>query len=253
MNISMSDRISSGDVLVGGIVNIFAPAFVETYCRSGADFIFIDHEHGLKDLGDIQNAIIVADACGVPALVRVGDRSCNFVGRVLDAGAAGILFPHVCTAEEAAELVSWCRYKPQGTRALGYNRAWSRHAPDDRVQRSKIDKAVVCIMAIEDLQGADNLASILATDGVSGVAMGPGDLSLELNVDSWDAPELVKLLDDMAKVAASFPGKGLMRLALSRQQAARHVQGGANMLVAHHDVVLIKEMYTKLFADLAGR
>jgi 2-keto-3-deoxy-L-rhamnonate aldolase RhmA len=246
----MKQRIESGDLLVGGTINIFNPAFVEMYCVSGADFIMLDLEHNMKDFSGVQSVIMTADLYQVPVIVRPGEHSSNLVGRLLDAGAAGIVFPQVRTAEEAAELVSWCRYKPQGIRALGYARSWARHEANDPPQRQRANNDVVCLMVIEDLEGAKNMTDILNVDGVTGVAIGPGDLALEIGAATWDAPELTKLLSEMAATASAVPGKALMRFTLSGEQAAKNAQSGANMLILHHDVVLVKQMYANLVSTV---
>jgi 4-hydroxy-2-oxoheptanedioate aldolase len=250
MRAGLKQRIESGDLLIGGTINIFNPAFIEMYCAAGADFIMLDLEHNLKDFTGVLSVIMTADLYQVPVIVRPGEHSSNLVGRLLDAGAAGMVFPQVGTAKEAAELVSWCRYKPQGVRALGYARSWALHQANDPPQRRQANNDVVCLMVIEDLEGARNLTEILNVDGVTGVAMGPGDLALEIGAATWDAPELTKLLGEMAATASAVPGKALMRFTLSGEQAGKNAQSGANMLILHHDVMLVKQMYTDLISTV---
>jgi 2-keto-3-deoxy-L-rhamnonate aldolase RhmA len=246
----MNERIQSGATLIGGTINILAPAFVETFCAAGPDFIMLDLEHNLKDFSAVQSAIITADLYNVPVLVRPGEHSSNLVGRLLDAGAAGFVFPQVRTAKEAAEFISWCRYKPLGIRALGYNRSWARYEANDPLPREQANNDVFCLMVIEDVEGANNISSILDVDGVSGVAFGPGDLALEIGAKTWDDPRLVELLDRMAAATAAMPGKAMMRFTQTPEQARQNVASGANMMIMHHDVMLIRKMYTDHIASL---
>jgi len=246
---TIKDRLQSGDVLIGPVLNIVHPTMVELCCGAGADFLFIDFEHGLRDYSDVANALITAELDGVPALVRLGERSANLVARMLDAGAAGILFPHVSTAAEAAELVSWCRYKPLGVRGSGFARATLRHEGSEYERRQAASQQVACIMIIESLEGKDNLAEILAVDGVTGVAVGPGDLSLELGISDWNDRRIIQLLDEMAAVVKQTPGRALLRLALTSEEAAAHVARGANMILVTHDTHLIKNMYAGIFRN----
>jgi 2-keto-3-deoxy-L-rhamnonate aldolase RhmA len=246
---TIKDRLQSGDVLIGPVLNIVHPTMVELCCGAGADFLFIDFEHGLRDYSDVANALITAELDGVPALVRLGERSANLVARMLDAGAAGILFPHVSTAAEAAELVSWCRYKPLGVRGSGFARATLHHEGSEYERRQAASQQVACFMIIESLEGKDNLAEILAVDGVTGVAIGPGDLSLELGISDWNDRRVIQLLDEMAAVVKQTPGRALLRLALTSAEAAAHVAGGANMILVTHDTHLIKNMYAGIFRN----
>ncbi|MEA5429427.1 HpcH/HpaI aldolase family protein [Arcicella lustrica] len=252
-NTKLKDRLNHGEVLKGAVINIAHPIMIETVCAAGADFLFLDFEHGLRDYNDIGQAIATAELSGVSTLVRLGERSANLVERMLDGGAAGIIFPHVETAEEAAELVSWCRYKPLGFRGSGFARASINYNGNEYERRQQASKDVVCIMIIENLKGKENLAKILAVEGVTGVAIGPGDLSMELGVSSWKHPKVVQTLDEMAAVVKSFPNRALLRLALTPDEAVQHVNSGANMIILTHDWQLIKNTYSGLFKDIANK
>lgn len=245
------NRLAAGDVLIGPVVNIVHPTMVELCCGAGADFLFIDFEHGLRDYNDVATALITAELCDTPALVRLGERSANLVTRMLDAGAAGFLFPHVSTAEEAAMLVSWCRYQPVGVRGSGFARATLRHDGNEYDRRQQASRDVVCIMVVEDLEGKANLEEILAVDGVTGVAIGPGDLSLELGISDWADPRITQLLDEMTTVVKKYPDRALLRLALDASEAAAHAAAGANLILLTHDVSLIKSMYAGMFRGYA--
>jgi 2-keto-3-deoxy-L-rhamnonate aldolase RhmA len=253
LKVGLKDRLSKGEILKGAVINMAHPLMIETVCAAGADFLFLDFEHGLRDYNDIGQAIITAELSGVPALVRLGERSPNLVERMLDGGAAGIIFPHVETAEEAAELVSWCRYKPLGVRGSGFTRASINYNGLEYDRRQQASKDVVCIMIVENLKGKENLAKILAVEGVTGVAIGPGDLSMELGVSSWKHPKVVQTLDEMAAVVKSVPKSTMLRLALTPDEAVQHINSGANMILLTHDWQLIKSMYSSLFKDITNK
>lgn len=249
----LKDRLSHGEILKGAVINIAHPTMIEVVCAAGADFLFLDFQHGLRDYNDIGGAIITAELYDVPVLVRIGERSSNLVERMLDGGASGLIFPHVETAEEAAKLVSWSRYKPLGVRGSGFARGSISYKGNEYERRQQASKDVVCIMIIENLKGKENLSKILAVEGVTGVAIGPGDLSMELGVSDWKHPKVVKALDEMAVVVKSIPNKALLRLALTPEQAVKHVNSGSNMILVTHDVSLIKGMYSNLFKGITDK
>jgi 2-keto-3-deoxy-L-rhamnonate aldolase RhmA len=250
---NIKERLQNGEILKGAVINIAHPIMIETVCAAGADFLFLDFEHGLRDYNDIGTSIMAAQLSGVPTLVRLGERSANLVERMLDGGAAGFIFPHVETAEEAAELVAWCRYKPLGVRGSGFARASIPFKGIEYDRRQQASKDVVCIMIIENLKGKENLAKILAVEGVTGVAIGPGDLSMELGVSDWKHPKVTKILDEMAVIIKSFPKSAFLRLALMPDEAVQHVASGANMIIVTHDWQLIKNMYAGLFKDISTK
>jgi 2-keto-3-deoxy-L-rhamnonate aldolase RhmA len=249
MSSPLNQRIAAGEVLFGNVLNMTNTTMVEICCGAGADFLFLDFEHGLRDFSDIASAIITADLCGTPALVRVGERSPNLVARMLDAGAAGIIFPHVSTAAEAAELVSWCRYKPLGQRGSGLARGFLRHVGSEFDRRMQANRDVACMMIVEDMEGMANVREIAAVDGVTGIGIGPGDLSMALGAASWDDERVTSALDAMTLAARQQPGCAVMRLAVDTAAVADLVQKGVNMVLATHDAHLIKDMYRTLFKE----
>jgi 2-dehydro-3-deoxyglucarate aldolase len=108
-------------------------------------------------------------------------------------------------------------------------------------------------MIVESLKGKENLSKIVAVQGVTGVAIGPGDISMELGVSDWKDPKVVQVLDEMAAVVKSFPNKAFLRLALTPEEAVQNVNSGANMILLTHDVQLIKAMYSGLFKDITNK
>jgi 2-keto-3-deoxy-L-rhamnonate aldolase RhmA len=93
MTRQIKPRLAQGDVLIGAVINMTNPTMIELVCGAGADFLFLDFEHGLRDYSDVQGALIAAEMCNTPALVRLGERNSNLAERMLDAGAAGADFP----------------------------------------------------------------------------------------------------------------------------------------------------------------
>jgi 2-keto-3-deoxy-L-rhamnonate aldolase RhmA len=250
MTRQIKPRLERGDILVGAVINMTNPTMIELVCGAGADFLFLDFEHGLRDYSDIQGALIAAELCDTPALVRMGERNANLAERMLDAGAAGLIFPHVRSAQEAAELVSWCRYKPLGTRGSGLARGFLRHQGNEYDRRQQANQDVACIMIVEDLEGARNLDAILAVDGVTGVAIGPGDISMELGAKHWGDPRVGKVLDDMAATIRAHAGAGHLRLCLDPAEMPALRAAGANMVIVNHDAHLIKAMYHNLIGGI---
>ena len=53
-------------------------------------------------------------ARGIAPMVRVPGSHYHLIAPMLDAGVMGIMVPMVETAEQAASIASWCRYRPRG-------------------------------------------------------------------------------------------------------------------------------------------
>ncbi len=82
------------------------------------DAVWLCTEHVPNDWLSLENQIRAARIHDVDALVRVGRGSYSDYIRPFEAGAAGIIVPHVANEEEARQIVEWVRFHPAGKRAL---------------------------------------------------------------------------------------------------------------------------------------
>jgi 4-hydroxy-2-oxoheptanedioate aldolase len=118
--------LADDGTVYGLICSIPSPTLVEMIGCAGYDFVVIDTEHTLVDPQQLENMIRAAEAVGVTPFVRVGssgdtvDAAASL--RALDAGALGIVVPHVRTADEAAAAVRAARYAPEGMRSVNGGR-----------------------------------------------------------------------------------------------------------------------------------
>src|ERR687897_1619551 len=85
---------------------------------AGYDFLFIDMEHNSMSIDLAAQISIAAQDAGITPVVRVPDFQHFHATRALDAGAQGIVVPHVDTPEVAARMVSYCKYPPVGHRSV---------------------------------------------------------------------------------------------------------------------------------------
>lgn len=116
---------------------------------------------------------------GASALVRVPSHDPALIGRALDLGAAGVIVPLVNTPAEAAAVVAACRYPPAGRRSYGPVRASLLYGSD---YAARANDAVSVFVMIETEQGLANLEAICDTPGLTGVFIGPIDLSYALGL-----------------------------------------------------------------------
>src|SRR5260370_28168385 len=88
--------------------------------------------------------VMGADGAGIPSIVRVPSCVAAEVGRSLDAGAAGILFPRGDGATMVHAAIESAKFPPAGKRGLGGVRA-NRYGsiPLDQFLREAHERAVV--------------------------------------------------------------------------------------------------------------
>lgn len=183
----LKSRLAARALLVGTWVKTPSPMLCEVLAASALDCLAIDAEHGPFDAGTLHAC--VGAAGGDRCLVRVphaGD-----ILQALDAGAAGVIVPHVRTAEEAAAAVKAAHYGPGGRGYVGASRAagWKGAAMPANLARSAT--RTVVIAQIEDADALPHVAAIAATDGLDAVFVGRIDLTVSLGHDDPDHPQVV--------------------------------------------------------------
>ncbi len=195
--------------VVGTFVKIPAIEVAEIVGNAGFDFVILDTEHALLSVRDVYSLVVVYSRMGVAPLVRITDHGYGDAQRYLDAGAAGVLVPHVSNAAQAASTMRQFRFPPEGTRGMGYAaRAglWGNlpGGPAEYVRVGQEDVARIAM--IEEQESVDDLAGILAAPGVDGVFIGPGDLSLSMGVPGGSPAVHVAVTKCIATaVAAGVP------------------------------------------------
>ena len=198
----------------------------EVLARTGADYVVVDLQHGATaeaDLPGVAAAITAAIAAGgsVP-LVRTRSPAFADVGRPLDLGAHGVVVPNVRDAAHAREVVAACRYAPAGGRSVG------------RLSGGADDPLVVVM--VESAGALDDLDAVLAVEGLDGVYVGPGDLSLSLGLTGEEhRAELRRVLSSIiARAVAAGVPVGVH--ATDGQQAAAYATEGATIVTVAADV-----------------
>ncbi|GAA4551341.1 HpcH/HpaI aldolase family protein [Pseudonocardia xishanensis] len=177
-------RSSDGPVL-GTFVKIPALEMAEILGEAGFDFVVIDTEHALLSVRDVYSLVVVYSRMGVAPLVRITDHGYGDAQRYLDAGAAGVLVPHVSNGRQAEATMRQLLFPPEGTRGMGYaSRAglWGAlpGGPAEYVRAGRDEVARIAM--VEEAESVEDLPAILAAAGVDAIFVGPGDLSLSLGV-----------------------------------------------------------------------
>ncbi|WP_179107000.1 HpcH/HpaI aldolase/citrate lyase family protein [Variovorax sp. KK3] len=194
---------------------------------TGHHAIWIDLEHSTIGLDVAGYICAAAHDIGLMALVRVPEREYGAIGRLLDAGASGLIFPRVETAEQAADLAAACRFPPHGHRSAiaALPQAHYRRMPPAELYRLA-DDAVVVNVLIESPRGIDNAEAIARVPGVDLVSIGTNDLSAELGVPGEYRHPSVQQALDAALAACACAGKplsigGIADAALNAELLAR--------------------------------
>ncbi|GAB3600279.1 HpcH/HpaI aldolase/citrate lyase family protein [Microbacterium tumbae] len=173
---------------------------------SGFDWLCLDAQHGAFD-----DAAVVATMRALALLparpliaVRVAALSDAMIGRALDAGADIVIVPMIETVEQAESAVRAAHYPPLGRRSWGpLSGLWGEEPP------SADDADAELWVMLETRAGLDAAEDILAVRGVSGVLVGPLDLSLALGTTLADLLAAADPGDPLPRIAAAARGSGV--------------------------------------------
>lgn len=206
----------AGAPVHGLFCSIPAPANVEMIGCAGYDFVIIDTEHTLVSPQELENLIRAAEAVDLTPFVRVPESDPGSILKALDAGAMGIVVPHVRTRADADLAISAAKYAPEGARSLNGGRVpgFGRMDLVEYVRRANEETMVIAM--IEDAEGVENFSGILAGGGIDLALEGAADLSQSYGVP-WQTthPRVREALDTVYKAceAAGVPYCAIPRTA----------------------------------------
>ena len=172
---------------------------------SSLHWVFIDLEHSTMDLDTAGQICAAALPTGVSPIVRVPTGDINRATRILDAGAQGVIFPHVQTADEASNLTKACRFPPKGIRSLSYGGPQLEYEnlnPTDVMEG--LNQETLIIMMVETPKGVENAAEIASVDGVDILLIGGSDLSATMGIPGeFENPDFVKAVTKVVSATSS--------------------------------------------------
>ena len=191
----------------------------------GFDFLWIEMEHSPITLETLRNMVLATRALPAVPFARVPVNEIWTAKRVLDAGAAGVIFPFTSTPELAAQAAAACRYPPHGVRGSGPGLAkfaW----PACASYHDLADDNVVCIVIIEQAEAVENVDAIAATPGVDALFIGTSDLSFSLGLrGKQDDPALDAAIARVVEAGKRY-GKAVGRPAASAAKIPQYMEQG---------------------------
>ncbi len=227
-------RLVGRDHLMGTFVKTPTTHATEILGGLGFDFVVFDQEHAPLDAGALDMMILAARAANVAGIVRVPEASPSMIQTVLDCGAAGVLVPHVATAETARRIAAACRYQG-GTRGFANTtRAGGFGAAGFAEHKRAQDGEIVCVAMIEDIEALEHIDEIVRVDGLDAIFIGRGDLTAALDAPSMISDETMAVVEPImaAARAADLP---VIMLCPNRRDAMRMVERGASAFLVASD------------------
>src|SRR5689334_4387798 len=245
---SFRRRFSARQAVVGSFVKTPTTHATEILGALGYDFVVIDEEHAPFDRETTDVALLAARASNLAGIVRVSSDDPAKILSCLDCGATGVLVPHVASVEKARAVAAAARYR--GGRR-GYSGSARAGAYGGTPMWSLVDEqdASVCAIAmIEVPEALDVIDAIAAVDGIHGLFIGRGDLTVALGAkSSADTP----VKDAVARIiaAAKKAAKPVCVMTATAAEAKEFAALGASAFIISSDQGQMRRAAAQTLAD----
>ena len=202
-------------VAAGACAALNCPSAAELMVHgTDMDFVIVELQHAAVHADDalhLLRAIQAADPEVTP-LVRLPNHDVYWIQQSLDGGYVGLIAPLVESAEQARELVKAAYFPPLGDRSVAMSIRASLYGEPLQMFNDRM----ILLPQIESARGLENAEEIIAVEGVTGVLLGPADLSMSCgwqDKDPWSHPpfldaarQVVGLCKKYGKDAATLTG-----------------------------------------------
>lgn len=223
---SFRDALHRGDTVVGTFITVGRTEVVEICGAVGLDFVILDTEHtpvGWESLSAMCGSALLS---GAFPILRVSSTRRELASRALDAGARGVMFPQVNSAEEALIATRSCRYPPDGSRGVAATRLAGFGVSSGLQEHiAMANRSVACIIQVESRSAIDQIEEIVVVPGIDCLFVGLSDLSVDLgHPGEFDHPEVDGALERVLQaaqphgIAVGIPVADLSLVAAARRR-----------------------------------
>jgi 4-hydroxy-2-oxoheptanedioate aldolase len=228
------------------------PSLYEMTALNGFDGIWLDLEHhavSVQRAGELMRAARVG---WTDIVARPARGEFMRAARLLEAGAEAILYPRCESAEEAAELVRWTRFAPQGQR--GYDGA-SPDMPYLTLDAGEYVRAAnertFLIVQIESPEALARVGEIAAVEGVDALMFGPADYSVLCGFPGrMDDPRIAEARERVLE-AALAAGKHCGWPVASVEDAAEWIPRGLRLVFHGADLSILQQAQRQMLDAFA--
>ena len=241
-------RFTARQAVVGSFIKTPTTHATEILGALGYDFVVIDEEHAPFDRQTTDVVLLAARASNLAGIVRVSSDDPAKILSCLDCGASGVLVPHVASVEKARAVASAARYRSGRRGYSGSPRAGGYGATPMWSYVEEQDASVCTIAMIEDPEALDDIDAIAAVDGIHGLFIGRGDLTVALGAKSA-ADASVK--DAVAKVisAARKVAKPVCVMVANAAEAKNFADIGASAFIIASDQSFMRRAAAQTLTD----
>jgi 4-hydroxy-2-oxoheptanedioate aldolase len=245
-------RIREGKyVLCSSATPYPSPKIPEMMGLIGFDCLWIDMEHQDYDYDQVFNMGLACRASGMEPMVRIRKEGDHSFYRAFEAGASGLMVPHVRTIDEAEWVIKCSRFSPVGLRGMDGVEAPAKYSLVPMQEyMAWAQKETFVLLQVEDKESLDILEETAKMDGVDGFFFGPADMTQSLGIPcQFDHPQMTearKLIAAAAKKHGKFWG---MPVGSAEQAHKLNAEEGAQFFACGAAIIMLKDGYQAIRDD----
>jgi 4-hydroxy-2-oxoheptanedioate aldolase len=238
----VKEKMARGKPALVVTCHLADPAVYELTSLMGFDGIWMDLEHHPLSVDAGANLMRAARVGASDIIARPAKGEYMRIGRLLEAGAQGIMYPRCETAAEAAEVVRWAKFAPEGERGVDGANADASYCGAPMTQYVKLaNRHTLVIAQLESQQALQNADDIAAVPGIDVLMLGPADLSVLSGVPfQFDHP-LVQNAYRRTAEAAKKAGKWWGTVSSNPTHTSMLLEMGALFICHNADVLILKQ------------
>ena len=238
---NLKQRIRNGEAVNGCWLNLGSSITAEIVGQAGFDWVLIDLEHGAGEEKDVLSQLQALQHSNTAAIVRVESAERQRIHRVLDAGAEGVMCPHIDSTADARKVVDGLRYPPGGSRGVAKMVRASGFGKNFAEYYSNANENIVGVVQIETPEALRHLDEIAAIDGVDVLFIGPADLTMSLGIFGQFDHHLFTDAVKATVAAAQKAGKTAGILIFNPDEYTRYYELGIRMIACGADATFVAE------------
>jgi 2-keto-3-deoxy-L-rhamnonate aldolase RhmA len=176
----------------------------------GFDAIFVDLEHSATSTETAAMICVSAIGAGITPIARVSSHHPFQAARILDAGAQGVMIPHIENAAEAQEIVDNLRFPPLGKRsAYGTGPSLRYAAMGQGEVNPFLNQHELLIAMLETPQAIEHADAIAAIPGIDVVHIGSLDVSNLMGIPAAYRDKRMVAVFEQVATACKKHGKAM--------------------------------------------
>lgn len=238
------EKLKAGEIALGvGLRQSRTVDIAKIMKVCGFDWLFVDLEHNAMGIDTAAQICAAGLDAGITPIVRSSHHDSYLMSRPLDAGAQGIVAPHVDTVEEAQRIAAQCLHPPLGKRSVGGPAPQLAYEAMSMAEQTKLvndNMLVVCM--VESPLAVANADAMAAVAGVDVLLIGTNDLCAEMGVAGQLGHEDVHAAYDTVAAACRNNGKFLgMGGVYDEELASKYISMGVQMVLAGSDLSFLMQ------------